>query len=200
MAVIARTTGPLVLHLPSPYSRLPDADFLAFCRANPELHIEQSAAGELILMPPAGSETGRKNVELAISFGIWARADGSGVTFDSSAGFTLPNGARRSPDLSWVRRPRWEALSEAERNRLAPLCPDFVVELRSPSDSLEDLKEKLAEYIANGASLGWLIDPIERRVHVYQLGAPVVTLDDPATLIGDPVLPGFVLAMKDVWG
>lgn len=199
MAITARATGPLVLRLPSPRSRMSDEEFFAFCRANPELRIEQTAQGDLILMPPTGSETGRRNHELAVSFGIWARADATGVTFDSSTGFTLPNGALRSPDLSWVRRSRWEALSEAEREQFAPLCPDFVVELRSPADNLEELQAKPEEYLANGAQLGWLIDPIEKRVYIYRPGEPVACLENPTTVAGDPVLPGFVLDLQAIW-
>jgi Uma2 family endonuclease len=176
-----------------------DEEFLAFCRANPELRIEQTAEGELIVMPPAGSETGGQNFTLAGLFFIWVRADGTGKGFDSSAGFTLPNGAKRSPDVSWVRRDRWEALSPEERKRFAPICPDFVVELRSPTDDLEELQAKLEEYLENGAQLGWIIDPLEQQVHIYRPGEPVLCLEDPATVAGDPLLPGFSLGLKEVW-
>jgi len=113
--------------------------------------------------------------------------------------FTLPNGAKRSPDASWIRRERWEALSEAQQEGIGPLCPDFVVELCSPSDRLPVLQEKMQEYIDNGARLGWLIDPLERRVYIYRPGQPIEQLADPATLSGDPVLPGFVLPVGELW-
>ena len=125
--------------------------------------------------------------------------DGTGLAFDSSAGFTLPNGAIRSPDASWVRRERWNALTPDQQEKFAPLCPDFVVELRSRTDRLSDLHDKLQEYIDNGARLGWLIDPIDKRVYVYRPGQPVESLDDPATLSGDPVLTGFVLPVRELW-
>ncbi len=150
-------------------------------------------------MPPAGSETGRRNNKLAVRVGTWAEADGTGVAFDSSAGFILPNGAIRSPDASWVKKERWEALSKNQQEGFAPLCPDFVVELRSPTDRLVDLHSKMQEYIDNGAHLGWLIDPIDKRAYVYRPGQPVESLDNPATLSGDPVLPGFVLPVHELW-
>jgi Uma2 family endonuclease len=132
-------------------------------------------------------------------FDAWVRADGTGKGFDSSAGFTLPTGAKRSPDCSWIRLLRWEALTPAQRRRFAPICPDFVVELRSPSDSLDVLKGKMEEYLENGALLGWLIDPAKRKVRVYRPGQPAVCLEDPARIAGDPVLPGFVLDLAEVW-
>jgi len=129
----------------------------------------------------------------------WAKADGTGIAFSSSTGFVLPNGAERSPDLAWVRRARWEALSQDERERFPPLCPDFVGEIRSRSDRLSRLQEKMQEYIDNGARLGWLLDPLERKVHVYRPGEPVVCLDDPETISGDPVLPGFTLHVQQLF-
>jgi len=129
----------------------------------------------------------------------WAKADGTGIAFSSSTGFVLPNGAERSPDLAWVRRARWEALSQDERERFPPLCPDFVGEIRSRSDWLSRLQEKVQEYIDNGARLGWLLDPLERKVHVYRPGEPVVCLDDPETISGDPVLPGFTLHVRQLF-
>jgi len=129
----------------------------------------------------------------------WAKADGTGIAFSSSTGFVLPNGAERSPDLAWVRRARWEALSQDERERFPPLCPDFVGEICSRSDWLSRLQEKVQEYIDNGARLGWLLDPLERKVHVYRPGEPVVCLDDPETISGDPVLPGFTLHVQQLF-
>jgi Uma2 family endonuclease len=173
--------------------------FVHLCQANPELRLELTARGELIVMPPTGSETGWRGNEISYHLTAWAKQDGTGLVFDSSTGFTLPNGARRSPDASWVRRERWSALTKEQRREFAPLCPDFVMELRSPTDSLPALQEKMQEYIDNGARLGWLIDPIDRRVYLYRLGQSPEVLDDPTSLSGDPVLPGFVLPVNELW-
>jgi Uma2 family endonuclease len=200
MTMTVCATGSVVLWLTPPLSCLSEEEFLQFCGANPELRIERTAGGDLEIMPPTGGGTGKRNFRLTVRFGNWVEADGTGVGFDSSTGFTLPNGAKRSPDLAWVRRPRWEALTEGEQERFPPLCPDFVVELRSPSDPLEKLQEKMEEYLANGAQLGWLIDPIERRVYVYRSDEPVVCLNDPRQIAGDPLLPGFVLDLHEIWG
>jgi Uma2 family endonuclease len=187
---------PMRARLAAPVS---DEELWRFCRANPDLRVERTADGEIIIMPPIGSETGRRNFNLTTRLGVWAERDGTGIGFDSSAGFVLPNGAERSPDASWVRRERWEALSAEQQERFAPLCPDFVVELRSPSDRLAELVEKLEEYIDNGARLGWLIDPIDRRVHVFRPGRGVEMLDDPRSLSADPELPGFVLELERIF-
>lgn len=178
---------------------LTDEQFERLCAENPELRIELTAQGELIVMPPTGSETGWSNGRLNYRLSAWSEVDDGGLVFDSSTGFILPNGAKRSPDASWVRRERWSALPKEQRRKLAPLCPDFVVELRSPTDSLPVLQEKMQEYLENGAQLGWLLDPLERRVYVYQPGQPVVMLDNPEALSGDPVLPGFVLPVRELW-
>jgi len=150
-------------------------------------------------MPPTGSETGWRDSKLNLRLAVWAETEGTGLTFGSSTGFTLPNGAIRSPDASWIRRERWTALTKDQRKGFAPLCPDFVAELRSPTDRLSDLQDKMQEYIDNGTRLGWLIDPIDKRVYVYRPSQSVEMLDDPATLSGDPVLPGFVLAVRELW-
>jgi Uma2 family endonuclease len=150
-------------------------------------------------MPPTGGKTGQLNFKLITEFGAWVDADRTGIGFDSSTGFTLPNGARRSPDLAWVRRSRWEALSQEEQAEFPPLCPDFVVEIRSPSDLLSALHAKMQEYLDNGAQLGWLLDPLEKKVYVYRLQMPVECLDHPTTLSGDPLLPGFVLSLSRLW-
>jgi Uma2 family endonuclease len=143
-----------------------------------------TSEGDMILMLPVISEGGKRNFILTARVGAWVEADGTGVGFDSSTGFTLPNGAKRSPDLSWIRRDRWDALSEEQKNEFAPICPDFVVELRSKSDRLPALQEKMEEYLANGAQLGWLIDPLEKKVHIYRPAVPVEVLDHPTGTSG----------------
>jgi Uma2 family endonuclease len=180
-------------------TRLTPEQFALLCQENRELRFELTAQQELVIIPPAGSETGWRNNEISYSLTSWTKKDGTGVSFDSSTGFTLPNGAIRSPDASWMKRERWEALAKEQRSGFSPLCPDFVVELRSPTDRLSDLQGKMQEYIDNGARLGWLIDPIDKRVYVYRPDQPVETLDDPATVSGDPVLSGFVLAVRELW-
>jgi len=189
---------PLVLHL-EPAVRLSEDQFFDMCQLNRDLRIERTAEGDVLLMPPAGGETGASNAGITAQVWQWTKQDGTGTTFDSSAGFMLPSGAVRSPDASWIARSRWDALTPKQRKRFAPICPDFVLELRSPSDALADLHAKLAEYLANGARLGWLLDPEARRVFVYRPDAPLEQLDDPATVAGDPVLPDFVLDLRAVW-
>ena len=179
--------------------RLTHEQFWDVCRDNPELRLELTSDGELIVMPPAGSKTGNRNLSLSRQFGNWVETDGTGIGFDSSAGFTLPNKAVRAPDASWVRHEKWNALSAEEQERFAPLCPDFVVELRSGSDTLKSLKAKMQEYLDNGAQLGWLIDPRERRVYIYRSGEDVEVLADATSVSADPVLKGFVLQLVEIW-
>lgn len=177
-----------------------DADeFYDFCMRNEDLNLELSSEGDLIIVPPAGGKTGSRNAKLTARFGLWAEKDGTGEVFDSSSMFSLPNGAKRSPDLSWVRKERWEALSKNEQEKFSPVCPDFVVELRSPSDSLKRLQKKMEEYVENGAQLGWLIDPSTRKVHVYRPGAEVEVLEDPEAVSGEPLLRGFALDVRALW-
>ena len=173
--------------------------FTAFCAQNSDMRIELTAEGVLEIMPPTKGDTGAKELDIAVDLGIWARADGRGVAFGPTAGFTLPNNAIRSPDASWVLRSRLAALSDDDKNRFIPICPDFVVELRSATDRLSVLKAKMEEYIANGALLGWLIDPINRRVYVYRPNAPVEALDAPDTLSAEPELAGFALNLTPIW-
>ena len=173
--------------------------FLQFCADNRDLRMELSAEKELIIMPPAGGITGGKNSELTTDVTIWSREDGTGKTFDSSTGFTLPNGAVRAPDVSWILLSRWETLSDSEQRRFPPICPDFVIELRSPSDSLSDVRAKMVEYIQNGARLGWLVDPQLRQVHIYRPDQQVELLQAPESVSGEPVLQGFVLDIMKVW-
>jgi Uma2 family endonuclease len=189
---------PVVLRL-APVIDMSDEQFFDLCQLNRDLRLERTSQGDLVIMPPTGGEIGRTNFKLTQVFGNWMDADGTGVGFDSSTGFTLPNGATRSPDLAWVKRSRWEALTPQQREQFPPLCPDFVLELRSPSDALATVQAKMQEYLDNGAHLGWLIDPIEKKVYIYRPQAPVECLDNPQTVSGDPVLPGFVLELERVW-
>lgn len=188
---------PLKLNIQA--AKLTEKQFRRLCQENPELRIELTAQQELVIMPPTGSETGRRNSTLTQRLANWSETEGTGIVFDSSTLFTLPNGAKRSPDVSWVKKERWDVLTREQREGFAPLCPDFVVELRSRTDRLSDLQDKMQEYINNGARLGWLIDPLDKRVYVYRPGQLVGTLDDPATLSGDPILPGFVLHVRELW-
>lgn len=196
-AVATEFSVPIKLNLQAIWPT--DEQFARLCQENPDLRLELTAQGELVIMPPTGSKTGWRNSTLTHDLVAWAKTDGTGLTFDSSTLFTLPNGAKRSPDASWVRRERWDALTEDQQEGFAPLCPDFVVELRSRTDRLSDLHDKMQEYIDNGARLGWLIDPIDKRAYVYRPGQPVESLDDPATLSGEPILPGFVLPVRGLW-
>lgn len=179
--------------------QLSEEQFLRLCQENPELRLELTAQGELIIMPPTGFKTGRRNSRLTRYLDIWAERDGTGVACDSSTLFTLPNGAKRSPDASWVKQERFSVLTKDQQEGFLPLCPDFVIELRSPTDRLADLQDKMQEYVENGAQLGWLIDPFEKRVYIYCLRQSVEVLSDPEALSGDPVLPGFVLPVRELW-
>ncbi|MCU0542160.1 MAG: Uma2 family endonuclease [Oscillatoriaceae cyanobacterium Prado104] len=174
--------------------------FEALALANPDLRLERTAKGELIVNPPTGGESGNRNLSISGQLDRWCELNENlGKGFDSSTGFILPNGARRSPDASWVNQTRWDALTATERKGFVPLCPDFVVELRSASDSLPTLQEKMREYRENGARLGWLIDPQNRRVEIYRQQTEVEILADPVELSGEDVLPGFVLNLRRVW-
>jgi len=179
--------------------RLSDAELLELCRRNPELRIERTAEGDLIVMSPAGGESARRNARLVAALVNWADEDSTGLVYDSSGGFILPNGAMRSPDAAWVRKARLSGLSEEQREGFLPLCPDFVIELWSPSDALGDLRAKMESYVAGGAQLGWLIDPGERRVYVYRPGAEVEVLENHRKLAASPDLPGFVLDLELIW-
>ena len=189
---------PLVVQL-APVVELDDDQFFELCAINRDLRIERNSRGELLIMPPAGLETSNWNLDLTMQVGLWTKRDGTGIAFDSSAGFTLPNGAERSPDAAWMLRSRWEQISAEERKKFSRVCPDFVIELRSPSDRLRTLRAKMQEYLDNGVLLGWLIDPIVGRVHIYRPEAPVETLVKPDRLSGDPLLAGFVLDLREIW-
>ena len=189
-------TGKFVLNIES--VGLSPEQFFRLCGDNPELRLELTARKEIIVMSPTNSKTGMLNAEINRQLGNWAEKDGRGVVFDSNTGFTLPNGAARSPDASWILRKRWDALTPEQQEVFAPICPDFVVELRFRSDRLATLQEKMEEYLANGAKLGWLIDPLEKKVHIYRPGAPVEVLDNPPEISGDPLLKGFVLKLDGI--
>lgn len=189
---------PLIVHL-RPVLELSDDQLYEFAQINRDLRIERNAQGELIIMPPTGGETGERNAEITMQLRLWAKSDGTGATFDSSTGFRLPNGAVRSPDASWVRHSRLAKLGREEKKKFIPLCPDFVIELRSATDSLSILQGKMQEYLDNGAQLGLLLDPEQRRVYVYRPETPVEELESPETISGEPVLTGFVLDLREVW-
>lgn len=178
---------------------LTDKDFDRLVQLNSEMRLERTAEGVIEITPPPKGDTGAKDGRITAQLIVWADEDRTGVAFGSSSGFKLPNGATRSPDASWVERSRLASLTPKQRKECFPLCPDFVIELRSSTDRLKRLKEKMEEYIANGARLGWLIDPLERKVYVYRPDAEVEVLDDPATLSGDLVLPGFTPDLTKIW-
>jgi len=177
---------------------LTDEQFFQLCTDNRDLRFERTASGGLIIMPPTGSETGRRNSDLNFQLKAWSRQNNLGVVFDSSTGFKLPDGSDISPDAAWVRRDRWDALTPEQKEKFAPICPDFVVELRSTTDSLEKLRAKMKVYVKNGARLGWLLDRKNRKVEISRQGSDVEILDRPATLSGEDVLPGFVLDLSDI--
>ena len=201
---MARTTvvqpapQPLRLQL-EPVLHISDDELLELSRINRDLRLERTARGELVIMAPTGGLGGGRSAELTFQLAAWARRDGTGVAFESSTGFKLPNGAVRSPDAAWVRRERLGQLSPEEKVRFLPLCPDFVVELRSLSDPLLLLQDKLAEYVANGARLGFLVDPDERRIHVYREEGVIEILEEPSFVTGDPILKGFRLELAAIW-
>ena len=174
---------------------LTDEQFFLLCQNNGDLRFERTASGEIIIMPPTGGETSNNNFEIAMQLGMWNKQTKLGKGFDSNGGFTLPNGAVRAPDASWLKLERWEALTPQERQKFLPLCPDFVVELRSPTDSVKQLQAKMQEYIDNGARLGWLIDAETRQVEIYRPNQDIEILENPLALSGEDVLPGFVLDM-----
>lgn len=190
--------APFLVRL-DPVIKLSEGQFAEFCTMNDDLRIELTAEGVIEIMPPAFGNTSRKNNLIGIHLGNWALQDGNGVSFDSSGGFTLPNRAVRSPDASWVSNARYNLLSPEEKNSFTPLCPDFVVELRSSSDRLSVLQAKMDEYIANGARLGWLLDPLERQAHIYRPNAQPEILDNSESISADPELPGFTLDLKPIW-
>ncbi|MEI2578306.1 Uma2 family endonuclease [Scytonema sp. PRP1] len=192
-------SSPIFLRMP-PDLQMTDEQFFEFCQVNQDLRIERNKFGEISIMPPTGSETGNRSGSIFGELYIWANQDGTGICFDSSTGFKLSTGAERSPDASWMKLERWNALTSEQQQRFAPICPDFVVELRSSSDNLQPLKDKMEEYMKEpGIQLGWLIDRKHRKVYIYRPGMPEECLDNPATVSGEQVLPGFVLNMSKIW-
>lgn len=175
------------------------AEFADFCARFPELRTELTADGEPQIMPPAFAKTGTVNASVTADIVVWNRTAKLGQVFDSSAGFTLPNAAIRSPDASWIEQSRWDALTEQQRDGFARICPDFVVEIRSSTDRLSKLRAKMTEYLANGARLGWLLDPKNKRVEIFRPGKDAEKLAAPETLSGEDVLPGFTLTLAEVW-
>lgn len=202
MSVVAPETESreafLTIHM-NPAVTLTDEQFFDLCQINRELRLERTAKGDIIIMAPAGGETSNRNIGIASQLYIWTRQDGTGAAFDSSAGFKLPNGAERSPDAAWVSHKRLAQLTPAQKKKFIPLCPDFVVELMSPTDSLGATKAKMAEYIENGARLGWLIYADARKIYAYRPGTPIEELKDISEISADPELPGFVLDLQDIW-
>lgn len=176
-----------------------DEQFWQLCRDNDDLRFEKTATGELIIMPPTGSSTGKRNADLTYQLQSWNRQKNLGEVFDSNSGFRLPNSADRSPDASWVSQQRWDTLTPEEQDKFAPLSPDFVVELMSPSDSLQKTREKMKEYIENGTQLGWLINRKKRQVEIYRPDREVEILENPKTVSGENILPEFVLDLTTIW-
>ncbi len=190
---------PLVLQIP-PSMQMTDEQFFEFCQFNRDLRIERNQLGEISIMSPTGSETGNREVNISGQLWLWSEQDGTGISFSSSTGFKLSTGAERSPDASWMKLDRWNSLTPLQQQRFAPICPDFVIELRSPSDGLTKLKDKMAEYIQEpGIQLGWLIDRQNRQVYIYRPGQPEQCLDKPSTVSAEPVLSGFNLNMSKIW-
>jgi Uma2 family endonuclease len=182
-----------------PVGSLTAEAFEQLCQINPDLKFERSAKGELIIMPPTGGESGRRNADITADLVLWNRQTQLGYTFDSSTCFRLPNGAERSPDAAWIEQSRWQALSPTEREKFPPIAPDFVIELRSATDNLNTLQAKMQEYCDNGVQLGWLINPQDRQVEIYRIGSPVEVLPSPTQLSGETVLPGFELSLTRVF-
>lgn len=190
MTILTLTLDPVV--------RLTHEQFYELCKVNQDLRLERSSTGELILMPPTGWESGKRNANLTTNVTLWNRQTQLGIVFDSSTGFSLPNGADRSPDVAWVEKSRIEAITP-DPAKFLPLAPDFVIELRSATDKLTTLERKMAEYRDCGVRLGWLIDPAEKRVQIYRVGRPTEYLNQPEQLSGEDVLPGFMLTLLEVW-
>jgi len=183
----------------NPVIQLTDDQFYQLCRANPDVKFERNAKGALIIMPPTGGETGNLNVEIATEFVLWNRQAQLGKVFDSSTCFKLPNGADRSPDVSWIKQDRWDTLTPEQKAKFPPIAPDFVLELMSPTDSLRTTQNKMQEYMENGVRLGWLINPNTHSAEIYRQGQSVEFLQSPLKLLGEDILPGFALNLQLLW-
>ncbi|MEH2462936.1 Uma2 family endonuclease [Nostoc sp.] len=192
-------SSPLVLKIPSSM-QMTDEQFFEFCQVNRDLRIERNKFREISIMPPTGGTTGNRGGNIFGQLWVWSEQDSTGITFDSSTGFKLSTNANRSPNASWIQLERWNSLSAKQQERFDPICPDFVVELKSPSDNLQTLKEKMEEYMNEpGIQLGWLIDRKQCKVYIYRPKLPEECLDNPASVSGESVLPGFILNMNKVW-
>ncbi|NOK70981.1 MAG: Uma2 family endonuclease [Chloroflexi bacterium AL-N10] len=178
---------------------LSDEEFYQLCINNRDLRIERNADGDLVIMPPTGGETGNRNGRLIQQLFNWSDGNGTGIAFDSSTGFILPNGANRSPDASWIPLTKWNALTKQQKQKFLPLCPDFAIELLSPNDNLIKTQEKMQEYLDNGLILGWLINPSRQQVEIYRQGKPVEILNAPNSLSGENILSEFVLDLQPIW-
>jgi len=178
---------------------LSDEQFFQLCQNNRDLRFERNHPGDLIIMSPTGGETGDRNSEINYQLRHWNKQSQGGKVFDSSTGFKLPNGADRSPDSAWIPLEKWQSLTFQQQQGFVPLCPDFVIELRSKSDNLNALQNKMQEYLANGTRLGWLINRQDRQVEIYRPDHGVEVLADPSHLSGEKILPGFVLDLAPVW-
>ncbi|MCG9891835.1 MAG: Uma2 family endonuclease [Thermosynechococcaceae cyanobacterium MS004] len=185
------------VYLPQSFT-VTDGQFWELAKTNPELRLERTAAGELIIMPPTGGEGGSYNAEVTTDIAIWNRRTQLGKVFDSSTGFKLPNGATRAPDTAWITNERWNAIPSDQRKKFAPICPDFILELASESDDLDTLRQKMQEYIENGCRLGWLIIPKMQQVEIYRIDGSTEILQSPVTLSGENVLPGFTLSISTI--
>ncbi|AFZ03064.1 Uma2 family endonuclease [Calothrix sp. PCC 6303] len=179
--------------------KLTKEQFYQLCEENPDLKLERNAQGELIIMPPTGGETGRSNSSINAQIWFWNEQRQLGEVFDSSTGFTLPSGSDRSPDVSWVEKSRWDALTKEQKERFIPLCPDFVIEILSPNDSLKKTQQKMQEYIENGCSLGWLLNRKKQEVEIYRPGKDVEVLNSPQNLYGEDILPGLIVNLQKIW-
>ena len=190
---------PLEIDFGSLLKPINDDDFLKLSRENQDLQIEMTKDGDLIIIPGTGGLTGNRNARIIAKAVIWAEQDGTGVAFDSDTIFRLPNGAKRLPDFSWVKNEKWNALTQEQQEKIVPFAPDFLIELSSPTDSLTDLQAKMHEYIENGVTLGWLIDPQAKHVFIYRPEKQVEIRENPAEISGEPLLQGFTLNLKEIW-
>ncbi|WP_019508620.1 Uma2 family endonuclease [Pleurocapsa sp. PCC 7319] len=189
----------LTLNLSSLVDKISDRDLEMLSRDNPDARLETNSEGQLIFMSPTGSETGDRNLELAFQIKLWNKQNKLGKVFDSSTGFKLSNNAVRSPDVSWVTLDKWNSLTKQQRRKFAPIDPDFVLELMSPSDDLDDLQNKMREYMNCGVKLGWLINPDDKQVEIYRQGKNKEVLENPLTLSGEDIMPGLIVDLSEIF-